>query len=53
MDDVKQWHEASQWRACKVAGISDSVDKRKPSAHKDEPITAVLQSAVARYNLWI
>ena len=40
--------------ACKVAGISDSVYKYKPSVQRDEPIMAALQSAVERYlNLWI
>ena len=47
--DEKQWHKASQRQACKVAGISDSDYKYKPSFHKDEPIMAALQSTVERY----
>ena len=46
--DAKQWHKTSQRRASVIL-----VYRYKPSVQRDEPIMAALQSAVARYNLWI
>ena len=39
----------SQRRACRVVGISDSVYRYQPDAHRDDEVIMTLQEAVERY----
>lgn len=49
MDYAKRQHGASQRRACRVVGISDSVYRYQPDPHRDDEIIARLQEAAERY----
>ena len=49
MDYLKQAHGVSLRRACRIAGISDSVYRYRPDTSRDEPVIAALQSATERY----
>ena len=49
MDYLKQAHGVSIRRACRIAGISDSVYRYRPDTSRDEPVIAALQSATERY----
>ena len=49
VDYAKQSYGVSQRRACRVVGISDSVYRYQPDAHRDDEVIARLQEAVERY----
>ncbi len=49
MDYLKQAHGVSIRKACRIAGISDSVYRYRPDTSRDEPVIAALQSATERY----
>lgn len=49
MDYAKHRHGASQRRACRVVGISESVYRYQPDPHRDDEVIAKLQEAVERY----
>ncbi|UYF99505.1 IS3 family transposase [Halomonas sp. GD1P12] len=49
VDYLKQAHGVSIRRACRIAGISDSVYRYRPNTFRDEPVITVLQSATHRY----
>lgn len=49
MDYLKQAHGVSIRRACRIAGISDSVYRYRPDSSRDEPVITALQSATERY----
>ena len=49
MDYLKQAHGVSIRRACRIAGISDSVYRYRPDTSRDESVIAALQSATERY----
>ena len=46
---VRAEHQVSIRRACRVVGISCSVYRYQPDAHRDDEVIAVLQLAVERY----
>lgn len=46
---MKQNHNVSLRRACRVVGISDSVYRYQPDAHRDDGVIDALQKAVKRY----
>jgi len=49
VDYVKQEHDVSLRRACRVVGISDSVYRYQPDPHRDDRVIDALQEAVERY----
>ena len=49
VDYAKLSYGVSQRRACRVVGISDSVYRYQPDAHRDDEVIARLQEAVERY----
>jgi putative transposase len=49
VDYAKLSYGASQRRACRVVGISDSVYRYQPDAHRDDEVITRLQEAVERY----
>ena len=49
VDYAREVHSASQRRACRVVGISDSVYRYQPDIHRDDEVIIRLQEAVERY----
>ena len=49
VDYARIAHGASQRRACRVVGISDSSYRYQPDARRDDEVIAKLQEAVERY----
>lgn len=49
MNYVRQTHEVSVRRACRIVGISCSVYRYQPDTSRDDEVIAVLQLAVERY----
>ena len=50
---VRAEHQVSIRRACRVVGISCSVYRYQPDAHRDDEVIAVLQLAVEGIQLTI